>query len=1078
MTSRVILIILSLVFNLSVFAQVSISTNKQSCRFEVGEQINFLVTSNQSGNATYTLQYDKYNPIQTGTVYLQAGVAKTISYTANEPTVINCLVNHNGNVGVSSAAVSPFQIQMIEDEPQDFDAFWAGKKAELAAVPIDPQLNYHSNTAYSTTYRINLGQIDNRRIYGYITIPNGGGYYPAVITLPPYGTGTGLTVVEPTFAEQSNTISMSISIHNVEPNQIDNNAYTPNYFLDKDQNYYRYGVLAGIRAIDYLYTRSDVDQSKIGLFGNSQGGGLSMLVAGIDNRVKVCMLTISAFCMHEGYKYGRGSGFPYFLQAATGPPYPQEETLQNVKYYDAVYAAARFKGPVLMSVSYLDDTTAPVSNFAAWNQFTGSNKVMIHSTRLGHVSPSRMWEDRFKLLRRVWPNATANPLWPYGDTTSKGHWVNAGSNINGQANAPINLNGTVEFNEGTNYSWPVSWEKVSGPGNVNFSNANNRSTSATFSSNGTYVLRFRSEDQQTYAGENNFITMEDFVQVTIGGSGSNQQNQTISFNSIPDKLTTDNAFNISATASSGLPVSFSIASGPATISGNTITLTGQEGTVIVRANQIGNINYYPAAQQTQSFLVTAPDTGGGGGGGTCTSTTLLSQNKPANQSSTFSTSGVSGDAYKAVDGNTNGNFWGGSVAACTNSYQPYWQVDLGTSYNIEQIKIWNRTEGNDRLNDFYVMISDNPFSNNLNTAINSSSWSQFTSGQAGTPSNFNLNSSGRYVRIQANGNSYLTIAEVQVYGCNGDGGDNNNCQDSDNDGTCDEDDCFIWNPNLPATPGTPCDDYDPHNFNDVYLADGCTCKGSGSSLGGGGNPVASCSSNGNSTSYEYIEKVKIGSINNLSGNNYGYKNYEYLTTSAAPGEALLLNLIPGFTGSTQTLYWRVWIDFNNDGDFWDYGEYFYQESSNTSLFDYVTIPNNVTAESIKLRVAMKAGSWPEPCESFAYGEVEDYTINITQTSAPRITNNKQVESKFDFTLRPNPVDDFVISEFINKDAGQKITAFNLYNTLGEKIDVETLDYRIEEDQLVLFTNSLKAGYYLLSIATMDQMVTKPFIKIE
>ena len=77
--------------------------------------------------------------------------------------------------------------------------------------------------------------------------------------------------------------------------------------------------------------------------------------------------------------------------------------------------------------------------------------------------------------------------------------------------------------------------------------------------------------------------------------------QTINFPAIADKLTTAAPFGISATASSGLPVSFSIVSGPATVSGTTITLDGVEGTVTVRASQAGNAQYNPAPECRSQF---------------------------------------------------------------------------------------------------------------------------------------------------------------------------------------------------------------------------------------------------------------------------------------------------------------------------------------------------------------------------------------------------------------------------------------------------------------------------------------------
>ena len=71
-------------------------------------------------------------------------------------------------------------------------------------------------------------------------------------------------------------------------------------------------------------------------------------------------------------------------------------------------------------------------------------------------------------------------------------------------------------------------------------------------------------------------------------------------------MTTDAPFNLTATASSGLPVAFSLVSGPATLSGSTVTLTGATGTVSIRASQAGNAQYNPAPDVTRSFGVTTP----------------------------------------------------------------------------------------------------------------------------------------------------------------------------------------------------------------------------------------------------------------------------------------------------------------------------------------------------------------------------------------------------------------------------------------------------------------------------------------
>ncbi|GAB1405959.1 hypothetical protein MASR1M74_31410 [Lentimicrobium sp.] len=84
--------------------------------------------------------------------------------------------------------------------------------------------------------------------------------------------------------------------------------------------------------------------------------------------------------------------------------------------------------------------------------------------------------------------------------------------------------------------------------------------------------------------------------------------QAISFPPIPNKLNNNPPFRIEAEATSGLPVSFAILSGPATISGDTITLTGGTGQVVVETTQPGGGQYNAAEPVIQRFHVLDPQT--------------------------------------------------------------------------------------------------------------------------------------------------------------------------------------------------------------------------------------------------------------------------------------------------------------------------------------------------------------------------------------------------------------------------------------------------------------------------------------
>lgn len=78
--------------------------------------------------------------------------------------------------------------------------------------------------------------------------------------------------------------------------------------------------------------------------------------------------------------------------------------------------------------------------------------------------------------------------------------------------------------------------------------------------------------------------------------------QSISFGPLSRQTVGDAPFTLSATASSGLPVSFAILSGPAVLSGNTVTLTGS-GLVVLRASQAGDAAYAPAPNMDQVLIV-------------------------------------------------------------------------------------------------------------------------------------------------------------------------------------------------------------------------------------------------------------------------------------------------------------------------------------------------------------------------------------------------------------------------------------------------------------------------------------------
>ena len=82
--------------------------------------------------------------------------------------------------------------------------------------------------------------------------------------------------------------------------------------------------------------------------------------------------------------------------------------------------------------------------------------------------------------------------------------------------------------------------------------------------------------------------------------------QYINLPDIPKQLTINPPYTLEATTTSGLPVTFELISGPATIEGNILTLTGETGTVSLKASQSGDDNWLPAPDVIKTFEVIDP----------------------------------------------------------------------------------------------------------------------------------------------------------------------------------------------------------------------------------------------------------------------------------------------------------------------------------------------------------------------------------------------------------------------------------------------------------------------------------------
>lgn len=496
-------------------AQIKVFADRSNATYDLGEIINFQVTSTETGEASFVIRRDNHSPIiKKGTFFLEAGQTYTIPFSFEEPTFLLCYVNQGDFADRSGIAIAPFDISPIEDEPADFDEYWKNQTETMRAIPSNPVLTAHSSTNFNDTYNLVMDHLDGRKVYAYISVPKGDGPFPATLIMPSFGGGANHVRPGNNESSQINSIVIRMSIHNADPAEGDPELYMPNDISSRDGNYYRYAFMAGVRCIDYLFTRDDFDKNNLGVMGVSQGGGLSIIMSGLDQRIKTLVHAIPALCQHNGLTYDRESGHPYFLfssRTTAGTSEHEANTANAIRYYDAVHFAKRFKGPSTLFLSYEDHVCPPATVMAANNMITGGRKIILHSRETVHDTPDYALK-RFDAIRNFVP-ATRNSNGSVSQNTGYDVSTNIGAFVTEVSNA-IELSSQVTL-EGNVLELPSAWEKVSGPGKVIFSNPKSASTTVRFDKPGTYVLKFTALDDRFIEQTERWVSIHDHVTLFV-----------------------------------------------------------------------------------------------------------------------------------------------------------------------------------------------------------------------------------------------------------------------------------------------------------------------------------------------------------------------------------------------------------------------------------------------------------------------------------------------------------------------------------------------------------------------------------
>ncbi len=228
-------------------------------------------------------------------------------------------------------------------------------------------------------------------------------------------------------------------------------------------------------------------------------------------------------------------------------------------------------------------------------------------------------------------------------------------------------------------------------------------------------------------------------------------------------------------------------------------------------------------------------------------------------------------------------------------------------------------------------------------------------------------------------------------------------------------------------------------------------------------PTTYCASKGNSIVDEWIDFVQLGAISRTSGADAGYFNGTALSTGLPKGSSQTITYSTGYSGTAYAEVWNVWIDYNRDGDFIDAGEQVVSGRANTgatNLSSTFTVPNTASTGLTRMRVSMKYNATATSCETFSYGEVEDYLVNLGSTSARRDAGI--TAASFELSVYPNPAQGAATLRFTLPETGT--ATVTVYDLQGRRVATQHLAEQaagIVEHVLP----TLPAGMYQIGVST-------------
>jgi cephalosporin-C deacetylase-like acetyl esterase len=319
------------------------------------------------------------------------------SKVINKPGFYECIAIMNDG-GYSSdvrwITISPEKIECTNNTVPRFKEYWNETLAELKKVAPDFSVIKVDSlcTASRYTYIAEMKSFGGLTIRGYYFVPKTTGKHAAVLHVPGYG--QGYQDLSGFLENTEDVIELALCVrgHGISADVFNPGFGVPGIWgykvCSETDNAYRAIYMDCVRAVEFLLSRDEVDSSRIGVMGGSQGGGLTLVTAGLcSDKIKACSffdpfpcdtrhhLKIRTMCTREIKNY-----LKFYNNECSF-----EDALNVQDLLDTKGFAEWIKCPSFFVTSLFDDDVPSHMGFSAYNRITAPKSFKIYP-ELGHLN--------------------------------------------------------------------------------------------------------------------------------------------------------------------------------------------------------------------------------------------------------------------------------------------------------------------------------------------------------------------------------------------------------------------------------------------------------------------------------------------------------------------------------------------------------------------------------------------------------------------------------------------------------------------------------------------------------------------